>query len=66
MNSVSSRPDPVQWARKLHEAAAELRDKASRIPNGLTLASRLERYAEAILFPHHDRDRAADAAAGDD
>jgi hypothetical protein len=66
MTGVSIRPDPVQWARKLHEAAAELRDKASRVPNGLTLASRLERYAEAILFPHHDRDRAPGMAAGDD
>jgi len=66
MNSLSTRPDPVQWARKLHEAAAELRNKASRVPNGLKLAGRLERYAEAILFPRHERDRLADGTAGDD
>lgn len=66
MESTSTRPDPAQWARKLHEAAAELRNKASRMPQGLKLASRLERYAEAILFPHQDRDRLAGAVGGDD
>ena len=65
MKSTPTRPDPVQWARKLHEAAAELRTRASRGPNGLKLASRLERYAEAILFPHDTRDQGL-GAAGDD
>ncbi len=66
MTSTTTRPDPVQWARKLHEAAAELRNKASRAPNGLKLARRLEGYAEAILFPHQDRDRLLGAATGGD
>ncbi|MBV8535283.1 MAG: hypothetical protein JO128_06815 [Alphaproteobacteria bacterium] len=58
--------DPLQWARKLHEAAAEVRNRASLVPNGLKLASRLERYAEAILFPRLERDRLADGTGGDD
>ncbi|HTP83577.1 MAG TPA: hypothetical protein VMQ11_11570 [Alphaproteobacteria bacterium] len=66
MNSLPTRPDPGQWARKLHEAAAELRNRANRPPNGLKLASRLERYAEAILSPRLDRDRVADGTGGDD
>jgi hypothetical protein len=66
MMSKQTWPDPTHWARRLHEAAAELRAKASRAPNGLKLAGRLERYAEAILFPHHDRDHSPDGAAGDD
>jgi hypothetical protein len=66
MTTTPMRPDPAQWARKLHEAAAELRTKASRGPHGLKLATRLERYAQAILFPHHDRDGLQHAGSGDD
>ncbi len=66
MKSILTRPDPAAWARKLHEAAAELRNRASRPPNGLKLANRLERYAEAILFPRLERDRLADGTGGDD
>jgi hypothetical protein len=66
MGNEPTRPDPVQWARKLHDAARELRTKANWGPNGLRLASRLERYAEAILFPHQDRDSLLRAASGDD
>ncbi len=49
------RPDPAQWAFKLHEAAAELRLNAGQAPSCLRLARRLERYAEAILFPQLPR-----------
>lgn len=65
MMSKPMRPDPAQWARKLYEAAAEVRIKAGR-PNGLQLARRLERYAEAILFPTQDRDPMLRAVGGDD
>jgi hypothetical protein len=60
--------DPDHWARKLHEAAAELRASAGRAPDqgGLKLARRLERYAEAILFPHRHRHDPLSAAGGDD
>jgi len=38
------------WARKLHEAAGDLRLNAGTA-SALKLARRLERHAEAILFP---------------
>lgn len=75
MVSRTPRPDPLEWAAKLHEAAAELRVKASRTPSALKLANRLERYADAILFPSlprwwSDQGRrpglAASSLAGDD
>ena len=63
----------MEWAVKLHEAAAELRLKASRTPQALNLANRLERHAEAILFPTLPRwwsdqghGRTSAAASGDD
>jgi len=65
MKSTPTHPDPLHWARKLHEAAAELRTTAAPVANGLQLASRLERYAEAILFPQYARDR-RHAVGGDD
>jgi len=63
----TTRPDPASWARKLREAAAELRAKAGGpLPGGLQLAGRLERYAEAILFPHYVRDHSHGTAGGGD
>lgn len=49
------RPGPLDWAYKLREAAADLRMKAGRSADQLSLAGRLERYAEAILFPQLPR-----------
>ena len=73
MPNATSRPDPSQWAFKLHEAAVELRLNAGRTTSTVKLARRLERYAEAILFPQLPRwwpdqqsDRSAEAAAGRD
>lgn len=51
MVSRSPRPDPLEWAAKLRQAAAELRLKSGPTPGALKLAGRLERYADAILFP---------------
>jgi hypothetical protein len=67
-------PSAYYWASKLREAAAELREAASRCATSQNLAGRLERHAQAILFPELPRGWAdapsvADAAApagGDD
>ena len=71
MTSHDDRPDPRRWAHKLHQAAAELRAKSGGTPMSLAIARRLERYAEAILFPQlpgwwADRAPEHSAAAGDD
>lgn len=55
MVNRTPRPDPLEWAAQLRQAAAELRLKASLMPNALSLAGRLERHADAILFPHLPR-----------
>ena len=47
--------NPHDWAYKLREAAADLRMRAGRSADQLSLAGRLERYAEAILFPQLPR-----------
>ncbi len=54
MSAERPLPDPVVWARKLHEAAIDLRLK-TRSTAALNLARRLERHAEAILFPQLPR-----------
>jgi len=54
MSAEKSRPDHLHWARKLHEAAIDLRLN-SRTPAALKLARRLERQAQAILFPQLPR-----------
>jgi len=61
-------PDPDHWARQLHAAAAELRASAGGAADqsGLKLARRLERYAEAIRFPHRHRHDPLRTAGGDD
>jgi len=67
----AERPLPAHliWARKLHEAAVDLRLN-SRNPASMKLARRLERQAEAILFPQLPRwwveGPEAAAAGGDD
>ncbi|HEX9464176.1 MAG TPA: hypothetical protein VGB82_16380 [Alphaproteobacteria bacterium] len=73
MTARSPQPDAIAWAHKLHEAAAELRMTARRTAESLRLARRLERHAEAILFPQLPRwwaepgpDPIAAAAGGDD
>ena len=55
MFNKAHRPDPRDWAYKLREAAADLRTNTARSPESLSLANRLERYAESILFPQLPR-----------
>ena len=54
MSADQAPPEHVLWARKLHEAAVDLRLRA-RSAASLNLARRLERHAQAILFPQLPR-----------
>ncbi len=54
MSAERPLPDPIVWARKLHEAAIDLRLQAGSAA-ALNLAQRLERHAQAILFPQLPR-----------